>query len=78
MDVDGIKRKKRATSNAFRSAAFLGEDRDSVIAFVCECGSEDCKRTVPLTADEYASRRPGLILHESHRREPRHHLRLVS
>ena len=41
-------------------------DRGS-ITFVCECPDLECRRSVVLTAAEYAAARPGLILHPSHR-----------
>lgn len=40
------------------------------VAFICECGRRDCKRAVLLTPEEYEARRPGLILHDSHDRNP--------
>lgn len=45
-------------------------DKHRLIAFVCECGQSDCIRTVPLAPEEYEARRPGLILHEIHNRDP--------
>jgi hypothetical protein len=57
---------RRQSSNAFRATVFGADDRTRLIAFVCECGQDGCSRTVALTAEEYARRRPGLILHESH------------
>jgi hypothetical protein len=36
------------------------------VALLCECGDPTCHETVLLSADEYESRRPGLILHASH------------
>lgn len=41
-------------------------DKGRLIAFVCECGRGDCRRSVMLTPEEYEARRPGLILHHSH------------
>jgi hypothetical protein len=36
-------------------------------AFVCECGDPTCTRTAMLTFEQYAERRPGLIiLHAVH------------
>jgi len=40
--------------------------KNRLIAFVCECGSTSCHRTVPLTLEEYEQRRPGLIVHADH------------
>lgn len=31
-------------------------------AFVCECGESACTRTALLTLEQYAERRPGLII----------------
>ncbi len=46
-------------------------DKGRQIAFICECGRRDCNRTVLLTPEQYEARRPGLILHEIHQRDPR-------
>ena len=40
--------------------------KNRLIAFVCECESTSCHRTVPLTLEEYEQRRPGLIVHADH------------
>jgi hypothetical protein len=69
--MDAVESDRRKAANTFRAAVFGAQNKDRVIAFVCECGREDCKRTVVLTADEYVRARPGLILHESHDQDVR-------
>jgi hypothetical protein len=36
------------------------------LALLCECGDENCYRTVMLTITEYDASRPGPILHPEH------------
>jgi hypothetical protein len=42
----------RRDVNAYRRRAF-GRDPDRVVAFVCECDDEECRRAVLLTAAQY-------------------------
>ncbi len=49
-------------------ARTFGGHEDRLIAFVCECGDPGCYRGVLLTIEEYERRRPGLIVHDGHRR----------
>jgi hypothetical protein len=37
-----------------------------MIAFVCECGDPDCRRSVLLTPEQYEERRGGPIVHAEH------------
>lgn len=61
----------RAT-NDYRRRAF-GHQAQRVIAFVCECSDEQCRRTVLLTAEEFdearTSRRP-IVVDATHVRNP--------
>ena len=41
-------------------------DANRGIAFICECPDPECRRTIVLTAAEYESRQPELLLHPSH------------
>lgn len=43
-----------------------GTESARLIAFICECGSTSCHRTVPLTLEEHEQRRPGLMVHADH------------
>jgi hypothetical protein len=58
---------RRRLINAGRAQLF-GADAERVIAFVCECGNDDCGSGVLLTAREYAARTSDgeLLLHERH------------
>jgi hypothetical protein len=51
----------------------LNEDRRSrfgtpgrTLALLCECGEDDCQRTVLVTTEDYDARRPGRIVHGDH------------
>jgi hypothetical protein len=58
---------QRRTVNEGRRSLFA---HLPVVGFVCECPLESCYDTVPLSADDYDARRPGLIIAADHvRRE---------
>jgi hypothetical protein len=50
--------------NADRRRRFGAANR--VLALLCECGEIDCHRTVVLTADEYDSLVPRMVVHPDH------------
>ena len=58
---------KKRTANTFRARVF-GDEATRTIAFICECGSSSCHRTVLLTLAEYERRRPDLVVHADHER----------
>ncbi len=64
----------RRKINDDRLLRFGGQEPTRVIAFVCECGRRDCRRTVLLTSAEYLERRSGPILHDEHVTPPRDRL----
>jgi hypothetical protein len=55
----------RRNLNESRRRLF-GADRERMIAFVCECGDPDCRRSVLLTPEQYEERRGGPIVHAEH------------
>ena len=59
-----MKSEARHLINRDRLRLFAEANRG--IAFICECPDPECRRTVVLTAAEYESRRPALLLHPSH------------
>jgi hypothetical protein len=54
----------RVRLNEHRSRVFGDGGRD--IAFLCECVDPRCRVTVRLTREQYARRRPGVILAPGH------------
>lgn len=60
----------RRKTNEGRPRIFGDADPNRLIAFVCECGEPDCRRTVTLSATNYDQRRADPILHPAHQSFP--------
>lgn len=62
--VDGDNRLRRQRMNDDRRRQF--GDTGRRLALLCECGDDECYRTVLLTVAEYDAARPGPIVHPAH------------
>jgi len=65
--MDGDTRRQRERLNDDRRRQF-GETGRS-LALLCECGDEECYRTVTLSVTEFDAARPEPILHPAHRED---------
>ena len=43
-----------------------------MLALVCECADSECRNTVLISAEEYDSTRPDLVLYPGHEAPGRH------
>jgi hypothetical protein len=61
-----VRANDRLSINEDRQRRFGKGEPARLLALICECGDDECHRTVVLTLEEYRARRPGLILHHAH------------
>lgn len=62
----------RPRLNADRRRQFGQSGR--MLALVCECGESECRNTVLISAEEYDSIRPHLVLYPGHEGPGQHKL----